>query len=409
MKKQRLISCIVVGIFILAIQFNAMASKLDHPHYLHALSDLRVARWMIEHRPGNWQTTIDEVNAVNRIDAAIFEIKKASIDDGKDVCDHISVDEHPDHAGRLHDAIDFLRRAQQDINMEEDNRFADGLRDRALTHINEAIRLTINAIAGSQTAPPPPPPLPTPSAHPFYLHALTDLRIARWEIQNRPGNWQTTVDEVEAVNRIDAAINELKRAAIDDGKDINDHVGADEHSDHAGRLQSAIDFLRKAQQDVNHEEDNNFASGLQGRALMHINESIRLTFQAMGSLQRPSPGHPAYMHALSDLRVARWMIEHRPGNWEATIDEVNAVNRIDAAINEIKRAAINDGKDVNEHVYVDEHPDHMGRLHDAIDFLEKARQDISRDEDNRFADGLQARAIDHISEAIRLTRNAIHQ
>jgi len=24
--------------------------------------------------------------------------------------------------------------------------------------------------------------------------------------------------------------------------------------------------------------------------------------------------HPAYLHALEDLRAARWMIEHRPGD-----------------------------------------------------------------------------------------------
>src|ERR1700693_4442511 len=82
----------------------------DHPYYLHALSDLRAARWMIEHRPGNWDRTVDEVQAVKEIDAAINEIKKAALDDGKDINDHPKVDEHPDHAGRLHDAMDFLRK-----------------------------------------------------------------------------------------------------------------------------------------------------------------------------------------------------------------------------------------------------------------------------------------------------------
>src|SRR5882762_3691142 len=82
----------------------------EHPYYLHALSDLRAARWMIEHRPGNWQQTVDEIEAVRRIDAAIGEIKKASIEDGKNLEDHPHVDEHPDHFGRLHAALDFLRK-----------------------------------------------------------------------------------------------------------------------------------------------------------------------------------------------------------------------------------------------------------------------------------------------------------
>ena len=50
------------------------SSTWDHPYYLHALSDLRAARWMIEHRPGDWQRTVDEMDAVKRIDEAIGEI-----------------------------------------------------------------------------------------------------------------------------------------------------------------------------------------------------------------------------------------------------------------------------------------------------------------------------------------------
>jgi hypothetical protein len=121
-----------------------------------------------------------------------------------------------------------------------------------------------------------------------------------------------------------------------------------------------------------------------------------------------SVDHPYYLHALSDLRAARWMIEHRPGNWDRTVDEVQAVKEIDAAINEIKKAALDDGKDINDHPRVDEHPDHAGRLHDAMDFLRKARKDISHDEDNKFAQGLQGRAYMHIDGALAAVKRAIH-
>jgi hypothetical protein len=123
----------------------------------------------------------------------------------------------------------------------------------------------------------------------------------------------------------------------------------------------------------------------------------------------PQDKHPFYLHALSDLRAARWMIEHRPGNWARTNDEVEAVNQIDAAIGEIKKAAIDDGKDIQDHPQVDERNDHNGRLHEAVDFLRKARKDISHDEDNMFAQGLQARAYNHIDAAISATKRAIHQ
>jgi hypothetical protein len=118
--------------------------------------------------------------------------------------------------------------------------------------------------------------------------------------------------------------------------------------------------------------------------------------------------HPYYLHALSDLRAARWMIEHRPGNWAQTQDEIAAVHRIDAAIGEIKKASIEDGKNLEDHPPVDETVDHPGRLHAALDFLRKARQDISHDEDNAFAQGLQGRAYGHIDGAIDAVKRAIH-
>jgi hypothetical protein len=118
--------------------------------------------------------------------------------------------------------------------------------------------------------------------------------------------------------------------------------------------------------------------------------------------------HPYYLHALSDLRAARWLIEHRPGDWVQTVDEVEAVKHIDAAIAEIKKASIEDGKDIFDHPKVDERLDHMGRLRDAVEYLRKARQDVAHDEDNVFAQGLQGRSFIHIDAAIQATKRAIH-
>jgi hypothetical protein len=119
--------------------------------------------------------------------------------------------------------------------------------------------------------------------------------------------------------------------------------------------------------------------------------------------------HPAYLHALSDLRAARWQIEHRPGDWAQTADEVEAVHRIDAAINAIKKAAFDDGKNINDHPQLDEHPDHRGRIHEALRFLNKARSDIAREEDNAFAQGLRDRAIGHIDGAILAARRVFNE
>jgi len=118
----------------------------------------------------------------------------------------------------------------------------------------------------------------------------------------------------------------------------------------------------------------------------------------------PPAKHPAYLHALSDLRAARWLIEHRPGDWAQTSDEVEAVQQIDAAINEIKKASIDDGKNLGDHPPVDERPDHAGRIHEAIEILKKSRADLAREEDNGYAQGLRDRAIGHIDGAIRAAR-----
>src|SRR6201999_1584352 len=73
-----------------------------HPFYLHALSDLRAARWMESHRPGDAAVSGQEDVAIAEIDVAIGEIKKAAIDDGKNLEDHPKIDGPNDRKGRLH-------------------------------------------------------------------------------------------------------------------------------------------------------------------------------------------------------------------------------------------------------------------------------------------------------------------
>jgi len=246
--------------------------------------------------------------------------------------------------------------------------------------------------------------------HPAYMRALSDLRAARWMLDHRPGNWVQSMDESQAVNEIDKAIDEIKRASIDDGKDVNWHPAVDEHPAHADRLKDADDFLRKARQDISQEEDNGFANGLRNRAYNHIDAAMGATERAMRAFTVARPvEHPNYIEALSDLRAARWMLDHRPGNWEQSEDEMLAIKEIDRAIDEIKKASIDDGKDVNWHPAVDEHPAHADRLKDAQDFLRKARQDISKEEDNAFANGLRDRAYNHIDAAMGATDRAIRQ
>jgi hypothetical protein len=129
----------------------------------------------------------------------------------------------------------------------------------------------------------------------------------------------------------------------------------------------------------------------------------------IAAIAAPAQGaHPAYLHALADLRAARWLIDHRPGDWKQTADEMAAVRSIDAAINDIKQAAIDDHKNVNDHMGVQEIPDRGGRLAKAAEILRRTRGDLNREEDNGFAKGLKARALHDVDEAIRFTQKAMH-
>jgi hypothetical protein len=120
-----------------------------HPAYLHALSDLRSARWMLEHRPGGAAVSGQEDVAITEIDRAIGEIKKAAIDDGKNLNDHPAVDVPGDNPGRLHKALELLHKAHGDVSHEEDDPMTQGLRDRALGHIHAAVLATKSALAAA--------------------------------------------------------------------------------------------------------------------------------------------------------------------------------------------------------------------------------------------------------------------
>jgi hypothetical protein len=120
-----------------------------------------------------------------------------------------------------------------------------------------------------------------PSRHPAYLHALSDLRTARWMLQHRPGDAAVSAHESEAVAEIDRALAELKQAAIDDGKNLNDHPAADAPGDYRGRLHKAADLLRKVRTDTYREEDNPSARGLRDRALGHVDAALHATERAI--------------------------------------------------------------------------------------------------------------------------------
>ncbi len=120
-----------------------------------------------------------------------------------------------------------------------------------------------------------------------------------------------------------------------------------------------------------------------------------------------NPGrHPAYLHALSDLRDARAHLEHFSSD-PVDQQEERAVAEIDKAIGEIKHAAIMDGKNIGDHVPVDAHMVRNGRFHKALELLDRAKRDVSGEEDQPDTQGLQLRVMHHIDEARRAVAHAI--
>ena len=145
---KRLTSLLATGAF-LALSTAAQAQWWQHhPHYLHAMSDLRTAYWLIVHREQMDPVARPEENfARDQIRRAYQDLKDASIMDNKDIDDQPPADmTWYDHRGRLHKALDLLRDAHHDVMGEEDDPAARGLRHRAMADIDRAIRATERAL-----------------------------------------------------------------------------------------------------------------------------------------------------------------------------------------------------------------------------------------------------------------------
>lgn len=132
---------------------------------------------------------------------------------------------------------------------------------------------------------------------------------------------------------------------------------------------------------------------------------------ALGSVGARAQGnarHPAYLHALSDLRLAHWNLTHRGGDAAVSEQENIAVAETDHAIREATRAAELDAKPVGTaNVHEDAQLDRAGALHHAQDLLATARHDVAEREDNPRAREIQGRIVEHIDRALEATHRAI--
>jgi hypothetical protein len=136
--------------FKLALVVSAMAFALPgtaqaqwwqhHPRYLHAMSDLRSAYWLVAHHESTDPVARpEERRAMDEIARAYQHLKDASIVDNKDIHDQPPADMNFfDHRGRMHRALDLLHEARRDVAGEEDDPAARGFRAGALRDIDKA-------------------------------------------------------------------------------------------------------------------------------------------------------------------------------------------------------------------------------------------------------------------------------
>jgi hypothetical protein len=120
---------------------EASSAPGDHPHYLHALSDLRYARALLDKLAMNEQRDELEQQAIDRINSAINGIKQASSEDNKDLKDHPPIDAHLTRSDRYRKALELLDRAHHDVTLEEDNASAQGLQGHIIDELDKAHRI----------------------------------------------------------------------------------------------------------------------------------------------------------------------------------------------------------------------------------------------------------------------------
>lgn len=115
---------------------------------------------------------------------------------------------------------------------------------------------------------------------------------------------------------------------------------------------------------------------------------------------------PHYLHALSELRTARDYIQYDQDHNRGHGKEAHqAIDEINKAIDEIKHAAWDDGKNTQFA------PPGLGAantwapIHYAFNALEAAKNDVQRGVDPPQNIGLRDRAAHHIAVAVQMMRN----
>jgi len=263
------------------------AAQFRHPAYLHARSDLRRATLLMR-IPDEPNVNRDMAVAADFTERAIRELDAAAMFDRKDIDEHPPIDTRMGRGGRFREMLRLLDSARHDIEREEDNPRAREWRNRAFRNIDDAMELIrkggYDKFRDEVGGGPPPParltPAPMPAIHPSYLHAISVRRYARALLYRE--DWRPVMrDQRAAVDEIDHAIAEAKNAAIDDGKNPNDHPPIDRGLGWEGRFRKAMELLDSAERDLSEVETNGAAAGWRNASLANVRNAKSFVAKAM--------------------------------------------------------------------------------------------------------------------------------
>jgi hypothetical protein len=109
---------------------------------------------------------------------------------------------------------------------------------------------------------------------PAYLHAISDLRSARAYLQmdNRP---QQAAARDIAIREINRAIDEMKKAAVEDNKNPWRTPQPQSGGNPNWPIHSAVKLLREARHDAETGRDAPENTGLQIRSIEHIDRALQ--------------------------------------------------------------------------------------------------------------------------------------
>ena len=217
--------------------------------------------------------------------------------------------------------------------------------------------------------------------HPAYLARAR--RSAR-RTRASSGRSQTPSSSGTRTSRfteIDAAIKEIKDAALDDGKNLNDHPPVDVAMDWKGRLHRSLEL--DSQGARRHQSGRRQLRRARPQAPRVAAHGCRRPASSKRASSTPSRWPacrnapttiPRTSRALSDMREARALLQRPAKAAKVQVGrEHRTIREIDGAIKAIKVAALDDGKNLDDHPPIDAGMDYGSRLQRADELIAKAR------------------------------------